>query len=224
MAAFIAGEIHDDETVSVGASLPVARAGILLAHLTHAPSLKVQMAFTMTNVRTVEVLEAFELITDWRAARWAEYFYNHDIGPELYKRRRRAIFFIRGLQIDASGNTNRIGIGSGFKHLKMGGPGGVRTASVGNNIRRDYLNESHHNKQSLTEERDWRSYYGFGEGGADARTKLGLPGAGPRFCITPLCIFDFEEQTKRMRLKSVHPGVSVEQVLANTGFQPVVPD
>ena len=26
-----------------------------------------------------------------------------------------------------------------------------------------------------------------------------------------------------MRLKSVHPGVSVEQVLANTGFTPVVP-
>ena len=89
MAAFVASEIRDDETVSVGASLPVPRAGILLAHLTHAPNLKVQMAFTMTNVRTVEVLEAFELITDWRAARWAEYFYNHDSGPDLYKRRRR---------------------------------------------------------------------------------------------------------------------------------------
>ena len=51
----------------------------------------------------------------------------------------------------------------------------------------------------------------------------GLLGGGPRYCITPLCIFDFEEETKRMRLKSVHPGVSVEQVLANTGFTPVVP-
>ena len=76
---------------TVGASLPVCRAGILLAHLTHAPSLKVQMAFTMTNLRNVEVLESFELITDWRAARWAEFFYSHDIGPDLYKRRRRAI-------------------------------------------------------------------------------------------------------------------------------------
>src|SRR6201988_5467760 len=81
MAAFVAGEIKDDETVSVGASLPVCRAGILLAHLTHAPSLKVQMAFTMTNLRNVEVLESFELITDWRAGRW---------GGDLYKNDRRS--------------------------------------------------------------------------------------------------------------------------------------
>ena len=41
MAAFVASEIEDGEAVSVGASLPVCRAGILLAHLTHAPNLKV---------------------------------------------------------------------------------------------------------------------------------------------------------------------------------------
>jgi glutaconate CoA-transferase, subunit B len=223
MAAFVASEIRDDETVSVGASLPVARAGILLAHLTHAPSLKVQMAFTMTNVRTVEVLEAFELITDWRAARWAEYFYNHDIGPDLYKRRRNAVFFIGGLQVDAFGNTNLIGIGSDFRHLKMRGPGGVGTASMATNIGRYYLYVNAHTKQTFTERLDWRSSYGYGDGGADARSKLHLPGGGPRCCITPLCVFDFEDQCRRMRLKSVHPGVTVDQVLANTGFAPIVP-
>jgi glutaconate CoA-transferase, subunit B len=223
MAAFVASEIRDDETVSVGASLPVPRAGILLAHLTHAPNLKVQMAFTMTNVRTVEVLEAFELITDWRAARWAEYFYNHDSGPDLYKRRRRAVFFIGGLQIDAYGNTNLIGIGSDFHRLKMRGPGGVGTASMATNIGRYYLWVNAHTKQTLTERLDWRSSYGFGDGGADARSKLHLPGGGPRLCITPLCVFDFDERTRRMRLKSVHPGVTVDEVLANTGFAPIVP-
>lgn len=223
MAAFVASDINDDETVSVGASLPVCRAGILLAHLTHAPNLKVQMAFTMTNLRNVEVLDSFEFITDWRAARWAEYFYNHDIGPDLYKRRRKAIFFIGGLQIDAYGNTNLIGIGSDFHHLKMRGPGGVGTASMSTNIGRYYLYVNNHNKQTLVERLDWRSSFGFGEGGADARKNLNLPGAGPRYCITPLCIFDFEEQSKRMRLMSVHPGVTVDQVLDNTGFKPIVP-
>ena len=223
MAAFVASEIRDDETVSVGASLPVCRAGILLAHLTHAPNLKVQMAFTMTNLRNVEVLESFELITDWRAARWAEYFYNHDSGPDLYKRRRRAIFFIGGLQIDAYGNTNLIGIGRDFNRLKMRGPGGVGTASMGTNVGRYYLYVNSHNRQTLTERLDWRSSFGYGEGGADAREKLNLPGGGPRYCITPLCIFDFEEQTRRMRLYSVHPGVTVEQVMENTGFTPVIP-
>ena len=145
-------------------------------------------------------------------------------GPDLYKRRRQAIFFIGGLQIDAFGNTNLIGIGADFKHLKMRGPGGVGTASMATNIGRYYLYVNNHSKQTLTERLDWRSSFGYGDGGADARKKLGLPGGGPRFCITPLCIFDFEEESKRMRLKSVHPGVTVEQVLASTGFQPVVPD
>ena len=224
MAAFVAGEVQDGETVSVGASLPVCRAGILLAHLTHAPNLKVQMSFTMTNLRNVEVLESCEFITDWRAARWAEFYYNHDLGPDLYKRRRQAIFFIGGLQIDAHGNTNLIGIGGDFRRLKMRGPGGVGTASMATNIGRYYLYVNNHNKQTLTERLDWRSSFGYGEGGADARERLHLPGGGPRACITPLCIFDFEEETKRMRLKSVHPGVTVEQVLASTGFAPIVPD
>jgi glutaconate CoA-transferase subunit B len=223
MAAFVASEIADGETVSVGASLPVCRAGILLAHLTHAPNLKVQMAFTMTNLLNVPVLDSFEFITDWRAARFAEYLYNHDSGPDLYKRRRQAIFFIGGLQIDAHGNTNLIGIGSDFHRLKMRGPGGVGTASMATNIGRYYLYVNSHTKQTLTETLDWRSSYGYGDGGADARKKLDLPGGGPRFCITPLCIFDFEDQSRRMRLKSVHPGVTVEQVLDSTGFKPLVP-
>ena len=35
---------------------------------------------------------------------------------------------------------------------------------------------------------------------------------------------DFDEQTKLMRLKSLHPGVTLEQVVENTGFQLVIPD
>jgi glutaconate CoA-transferase subunit B len=34
---------------------------------------------------------------------------------------------------------------------------------------------------------------------------------------------DFEEKSKRMRLKSVHPGVTVQQVIDNTGFDLIVP-
>ena len=106
----------------------------------------------------------------------------------------------------------------------MRGPGGVGTASMGTNIGRYYLFVNSHTRQTLTERLDWRSCYGYGEGGADARTKLHLPGGGPRYCITPLCIFDFDDETRRMRLMSVHPGVTVDKVLENTGFKPIVPD
>ena len=71
---------------------------------------------------------------------------------------------------------------------------------------------------------DYVSAYGWGSGGADARTRMGIPGGGPKYCLTPLCIMDFEENTKRMRLKSVHPGVTVETVKRQTSFELVIPD
>ena len=42
--------------------------------------------------------------------------------------------------------------------------------------------------------------------------------------MTNLAVLDFEPTTKRMRLKSVHPGVTVDQVRAATGFELVLPD
>jgi hypothetical protein len=45
-----------------------------------------------------------------------------------------------------------------------------------------------------------------------------------RGIVTNLCVLDFATPDRRMRLKSVHPGVSVEDVVAATGFELVVPD
>jgi glutaconate CoA-transferase subunit B len=35
---------------------------------------------------------------------------------------------------------------------------------------------------------------------------------------------DFDEETRRMRLRATHPGVSVEEVVAETGFELIIPD
>jgi acyl CoA:acetate/3-ketoacid CoA transferase beta subunit len=45
-----------------------------------------------------------------------------------------------------------------------------------------------------------------------------------RHVVTNLCVLDFLTDDHRMRLRSVHPGVSVEEVVAATGFDLVVPD
>ena len=37
--------------------------------------------------------------------------------------------------------------------------------------------------------------------------------------VTNLCVFDFETPDHRMRLRSVHPGVTVDDVVAATGFE-----
>jgi len=80
-----------------------------------------------------------------------------------------------------------------------------------------------HTPRVLVERCDYISAYGWGSGGEDARSRLGLPGGGPRYVVTPLCVMDFEEDTHRMRLRSVHPGVSIESVRDNTGFDLVIP-
>ena len=54
-------------------------------------------------------------------------------------------------------------------------------------------------------------------------------GEGGRFheirrVVTPLAVLDFETPDNRMRLRSVHPGHTVDEVVEHTGFELVVPD
>ncbi|MCY4630426.1 MAG: CoA-transferase, partial [bacterium] len=77
------------------------------------------------------------------------------------------------------------------------------------------------NPRSLVAEVDFVSCAGY-LGGGDERERLGLTG-GPELVVTNLCVMDFEPQSKHMRLRSVHPGVTVEQVLEATGFEPLLP-
>ncbi|MFI5342220.1 MAG: hypothetical protein ACHQ7N_20600, partial [Candidatus Methylomirabilales bacterium] len=63
---------------------------------------------------------------------------------------------------------------------------------------------------------------GFLEGG-DSRKRAGLVGGGPSRVITDLAILGFESVSKRMRLESLHPGVTIEEVREQTGFELLVP-
>ena len=41
--------------------------------------------------------------------------------------------------------------------------------------------------------------------------------------VTNLCQMDFDPEKKRIRLATVHPGVTVEQVVENSGFDLIIP-
>ena len=45
-----------------------------------------------------------------------------------------------------------------------------------------------------------------------------------RRVVTNLCVLDFETPDRTMRLRSVHPGVTVDEAVAATGCELVVPD
>ena len=223
MACVMARDLEDGLGVPVGANLPVPRAAVLLAHLMRGPNMLVLLSWTRANLLDVPELRPFEFITDWRAAQWAESYWAHDDGFLNMKRRANWIFFVGGIQIDQYGNSNLIGVGSDYKRLKLRGPGGVGTGNMAAFTNRYYLYSQVHNPRVFVPKVDYISALGWGAG-PGTRERWHLPGGGPRYCYTPLCVMDFEPDTQRMRLKSVHPGVTVGEVQSATGFPLVIPD
>ena len=60
--------------------------------------------------------------------------------------------------------------------------------------------------------------------GCDRAAALGTPRFHEiRRVVSNLGVFDFETPDRRMRLRSVHPGVTVDEVVAATGFELAVP-
>jgi glutaconate CoA-transferase subunit B len=49
-----------------------------------------------------------------------------------------------------------------------------------------------------------------------------LPEGGPKLVLSPFGVFDFEPVSKRMRIVSLNPGIAVEQVQKQTGFDLLV--
>lgn len=223
-ACWIAGQMRNTDRCFVGANLAVPRAGNLLANLTHAPDLKVGIGLVRANLLNEPVMESTKFSTDYRMGRFAEAMIIHnDIFDHMPASSN--VFFVGGLQIDRFGNTNLIGIGEDIDNLTLRGPGSLGTVSSAHYCDRYFLFTPVHSPQVLVEKCDFISVFGHGEGG-DHRARLGLDShnPGPNALITPLGIFDFDTPDHRMRLQSVHPGVSVEQVQEQTGFELVLPD
>ena len=74
-------------------------------------------------------------------------------------------------------------------------------------------------KQRFTNDIDFITSPGYLTG-KGAREAAGLPrGSGPYKIITNLAVMGFDEETKRMRVEALHPGITREDVIENTGFE-----
>jgi glutaconate CoA-transferase subunit B len=81
-----------------------------------------------------------------------------------------------------------------------------------------------HDKRRFIEKIDFITTPGFLTG-PGAREEAGLPkGTGPYRVVTNLGVLGFDDETKRMKLLSVNPGVTVEEVVENTGFELLLAD
>ncbi len=73
-------------------------------------------------------------------------------------------------------------------------------------------------KRAFVEKLDFLTSPGHLSGG-DARRKAGMPGEGPQVVITDMAIFDFNNPEREMQLVSLHPGITLDAVRAEMGWE-----
>jgi glutaconate CoA-transferase subunit B len=125
------------------------------------------------------------------------------------------------LQTDRFGNINTVCIGD-HARPRLRGPGTVGISALCGLSRRFYILATRHDRGAFVPKVDFVCGAGFLDGGT-SRLERGLPEGGPKLVMTPLGVFDFEPASKAMRIKSLHEGVTLEEVRENTGFDLVMP-
>ncbi len=141
---------------------------------------------------------------------------------DLAQQGKLGLIFLGGAQIDKYGNTNLSVIGDYYKP-KVRLPGGAASSYLCAIAQRTVLWTTNQTKRVFVEKVDFITGQGYLEG-YDTRKKLGMPGNGPAKVITNLGVYDFDEESKQMRLHSIHPGVTIEKIKENTGFDLIIPE
>jgi glutaconate CoA-transferase subunit B len=216
LAVMGARELRDNTTVFTGVGAPMMAS--VLAQRSHAPGLTMmveggvigpmwkpgELPISTNEMRAAYRAQALPGITDAFLLAQRGFF---DVG------------FIGGAQIDCHGNLNTSAIGGyASPKVRLPGSGGANDII---SLCREVMILTVHEKRRFTERVEFITSPGFLSGG-DSRRKSGLLFGGVSRMITTLGIFDFEPRSRRMRLRALHPGTTVADVQANTGFEVLV--
>jgi glutaconate CoA-transferase subunit B len=119
-------------------------------------------------------------------------------------------FFLGGGQIDGAANINLVGTGA-YPRTEVRWPGSYGSAYLYYVVPKVILFREEHTTRVMVPKVDFISAPGTSPAG------VYRPG-GPWKLLTSLGLFAFDRSRKRFALESVHPGRSVEEIVANTGF------
>ena len=125
-------------------------------------------------------------------------------------------FFLGGAEIDGEANINLLGLGD-YPDLDKRFPGSFGSAYVYFVILKIILFAPEHSKRVLVERVNFISAPGT------SPPDVHRPG-GPKALVTGKCRMSFDAGAKRFSLETVHPGVTVEEVKDNTGFDFDLPE
>jgi len=129
---------------------------------------------------------------------------------------------LAAVQVDQYGNFNSTFSGGDFDHpeRRFGGPGGA--TEIASLCWRTVL-MTRLQKRKFVNKLDFMSSPGFLDGSSGARERAGMPPeTGPYRVVTERALFGFDEATRRMQLIAVAPWSSVDEVLADMEFEPLI--
>jgi glutaconate CoA-transferase subunit B len=212
MICCAARALEDGRTVAVGTGVPCAAA--MLAQRTRAPRLTIlfEAGGVAPRLPTMPIS-----VGDSRTFHRACMATSMADVMETCQRGMIDYTFLGGAQIDAFGNLNSTLIGPDYARPKVRFPGSGGANDLASLCWR-ILVVTNHDRRRFVEKLDFLTTPGYLTG-PGAREAAGLPaGTGPYRVITDLAVLDYNEQTRRMQARSLHPGVTMDQVQAATGF------
>lgn len=210
MAVAAAREIKDGEKVIVGTGLPLL--GAFLAQKTHAPdiiaiyesgAIDCKPIVTPFSVADSVLVPGSAMQGGLMEGLGIVHAGDIDVG------------FLGGAQIDKYGNLNTHVIGDYYEPtVRFAGSGGSN--DIGACCKRTIVMMLHQ-KQRFPEKVDFITTPGYFSGGKE-REQYGFVGNGPSVVISTLAILRFDSDTREMYLASYHPGVTIDQIRENTGW------
>jgi len=212
MICCAARALDDGKTVAVGTGAPCAAA--MLAQRTHAPNLVMffEAGGVAPQLPTMPVS-----VGDSRTCHRAVMATSMADIMETCQRGMMDYCFLGGAQIDAYGNLNSTMMGTDYARPRVRFPGSGGANDLASLCWR-ILVVTNHDRRRFVERLDFLTTPGYLTG-AGAREAAGLPPhSGPFRVITDLAVMGYDDQTKRMEIVSLHPGITLEQVRQATGF------
>ncbi|MDG2075196.1 MAG: CoA-transferase [Arenicellales bacterium] len=211
LAVMSARLLLDGQIVFAGVGIPLLAA--TLAQRVHAPSLTILFEGGVIGPFIVPG-ELPPSTNEQRCTRKANMVLPITDVMLLLQRGYIDIGFMGGAQIDRYGNLNSSFIGDPEQpKIRLPGTGGGNDISSLTNM----IVAMKHEKRRFVPEVDFITSPGF-LGGGTSRADAGLVSGGMFRVVTDLAIMGFDEQSKEMKVLSLHEGVSNEQVQDNTGF------
>jgi glutaconate CoA-transferase subunit B len=215
MVASAAREIRDSEIVFVGMRLPLI--AFVVAKRTRAP--KAVGLFENGVIRTTPAAELIYTMADPPNILGATQCLDMLSVMSLLQSGRVHLGFLGAAEVDRYGNLNSTQVRGPKGLIRLPGSGGACDIA---SLAQRFVVLLDHDKQRLPERVSYITSPGNGDG-ANWRQRVGLPRGGPSAVITTKAVLRFNDDGEAY-LASVHPGVSVDDVVGNTGWQLRVSD